>query len=201
MRENSEVSVAVSDHLCTGVVSIQHGGDRRVAEDDSQIPDEGIGIDAFEFWCPQRRPHGKNLAFSVSPSIEAYAPANVVNGLSRPVDHANAWAADPEDPAPRLTLSWDTPQALNQVEITFDTDWDHAMETVLMLHPESVMPHCVRDLRLLDEQGTVLAEITNNYETKRTINFDTPRKVRELHIEASHSSNLVPAALFEVACY
>lgn len=201
VRQNPLVSVAVSDHLLTGVVSIQHGGDRRVAEDDSQTPEEGLGIEALEFWCPQRRPHGKNLAFAVSSPINAYSPEQVTNGISRPVERSNAWVADPQDPTPRLSLKWETPQTVRKVELTFDTDWDHAMETVLMVHPESVMPHCVQKLRLLNEHGQVLADITDNYQTKRTIVLDPPQEVRELHFEVTHPSELAPAALFEVACY
>lgn len=86
-------------------------------------------------------------------------------GVARPTNQPNAWVADPAEERPTLTLSWSEPQTLARVELMFDTDFDHPMETVLWGHPEDRMPFCVRGYRLLDETGRVLAECPEQHQT------------------------------------
>lgn len=144
LMKNEALSVHLSDQRLTGVLAVCHQVNKAVATSSTQIPPEGSGIESFEFWQPQRRPAGKNLALKLTPALECFGVANLLNGLARPTTQPNAWAAAFDDPQPTLTLRWDKPQRIARLELAFDTDFDHPMESVLMGHPERVMPLCVQ---------------------------------------------------------
>ena len=197
----AKIDVHTSDQLVSGILVVRHGTDPRVASKNQQSPPDNIGIDSFEFWCPKRRPLGKNLALRISPGLDCYKPENVLNGIARPTSQPNAWVADWDDPQPRLTLTWPEPQQIGCVELSFDTDFDHPMESVLMGHPERDVPQCVKCFRILDGAGRELFRSDNNYQTRRSIRFESPVSTSMLHIEIKAPSENVPAALMEVRCY
>jgi hypothetical protein len=176
----------------SGLLSVSHRGD--------QAPGADIGVDAFEFWTPERRPGGENLAITVDPPLDAWQPANVANGWARPTASTNAWAADFDDQRPTLNLAWEQPQAIGAIELCFDTDFDHPMESVLMGHPETTMPFCVRDYRILDDQGRVLAERTGNHQTREVHIIQPPITTKALHFHLVKPHASATTALFEVRC-
>lgn len=195
------IRVRCSEQRITGILSLAHQVNLAVAKSAIQTPPDDIGVDRFEFWQPQRRPGGHNLAVGITPPLRAFAATNVVNGIVRPTDAPNAWVADPADPQPTLTLRWATPQTIARVELMFDPDYDHPMESVLMGHPERRMPFCVERYRILDQDGAVLASCDDNHQARNIIRFARPVQVSELRIELTAPSAQVPAALFDVRCY
>jgi hypothetical protein len=192
LMQNENVQVHGSDQRVTGLVSVQ--------QNYTQRPSEDIGVDEFELWCPQRRPAGYNLAMEVKPPLPAFAAENIRNGVQRPTSNANAWVADFDDQHPTLTLRWPQPQTIARIELFFDTDYDHAMESVLMGHPERAVPFCVQHYQVLN-RTQVLAEKTDNHQTRNVIRFDTPVQTSELAIRVLSSHGNAPAAIFEVRCY
>jgi hypothetical protein len=201
LMENPDVSVHLSNERVTGVLAVTQKFNRAVAKTPRQEPPEGSGIDSFEFWIPQRRPGGHNLAIQLAPALHAFEPANVVNGWNRPVRQANAWVADPADPRPSLTLSWDTPQTIARIELDLDTDFDHPMETVIMGHPERTMPFCAASCRVLDGDGRELAAFEDNHQTRRRFVFDPPVTARALTLEFAGQPGGPPVSVFGVACF
>jgi hypothetical protein len=197
----AEADVYLSDQLVTGVLTVRHGTDPRVAAKNNQHAPADIGIESFELWCPKRRPYGQNLAMSISPGLDCFRPENVINGVARPTTQPNAWVADWDDPQPRLSVSWDTPQRIGRIELSFDTDFDHPMESVLMGHPERVAPYCVREFSVLDDKGCELAQCNDNYQTRRVIRLANPVSTTALHIKLKAPALNVPASLMEVRCY
>lgn len=200
LMENSDVSVACSDSCITGVLSVCAHADYKVAKNNVQKPDSDIGVDTLEFWIPERWPEGRNFAISVEPVIDAFKAENVRNGISRPVLAPNAWVADPADDQPALTLSWKEAKAIRRIELVFDTDRDHPMESVLMGHPFNVVPYCVRDYRILDSRGRVAYERHGNYQTRNSIVLDETIVTDTLRLELT-SPGGIPASLFEIRCY
>ena len=200
LRQNSAVAVHTSETRVTGVLSLAQSMNRAVAKSLRQEPPPGIGIDAFEFWLPSRRPEGRNLAIQVDPPLDLFTPENVRNGVARPTLQPNAWVAALSDAAPRLTACWPSPQKIARIELAFDTDFDHPMESVLMGHPEREIPFCVKHYRVLGADGVLLFECPDNHQTRNTIRLDPPASTRELHIEILETHG-APAALFEVRCY
>ncbi len=201
LMANEALAAHVSDVRVTGVLAVSQKFNRAVAKTPRQEPPPGIGIESFEFWIPQRRPEGKNLAVQIHPPLAAFGAANVLNGKQRPTRQPNAWVAALDDPRPTLTLRWKTPQTISRIELAFDPDFDHALESVLMGHPERVTPFCVRRYTIRDAAGRVLAQCAENHQALNTLRLATPIQTDQLTIELVAPGAHVPAALFDVRCY
>ncbi|QEC43195.1 FAD-dependent oxidoreductase [Pseudobacter ginsenosidimutans] len=201
IMKNPKVKLHHSRKRLTGVLSVFNTVNKAVSNYGKQTPPEHIGMDTFEFWCPQRRPEGHNIAFKYPAGINLFGAENIRNGIDRPTWQPNAWVADWNDPHPQLTISWKEPQTINQIDLFFDADYDHPMESVLMHHPETAMPFCVRNYRIKDEKGNVIAEKNDNYQTHNAIKLNQPVVTGKLIIEVEHPSADVPAAVFSVRCY
>jgi hypothetical protein len=197
---NPSVRWLTSDVRVTGIVSVRHKGNDRVAEGATQTPPGDIGVDSFEFWCPERRPNGRTLAMKFSPALAGFDAANLRTGPDRPTSSANAWVASLDDAKPWVELTWPEPKRVGRVVVTCDADYDHPMESVLMGHPEREMPCCVPGIRLLDESGNVLGEIVDNHQT--LVRFAFPAKeLRTLRIELTRRSEQAPGSLFRVQAF
>jgi hypothetical protein len=201
IHKNPSVKIHHSEHRITGVLSVFNLVNKAVSNYGKQTPTEDIGVDEFEFWCPQRRPEGHNLAIQVSPGLSKFSAGNIRTGVFRPTTEPNAWVASVTDPNPELHIRWDQEQKISSIELFFDTDYDHPMETVLMGHPEDVMPFCVRDYQIKDGQGNVLYCAEKNYQTKNVIILEQPIYTDCIRISLVHPSANTPAALFGVKCY
>jgi hypothetical protein len=183
------------------VLSLCHAVNLAVAKAAVQAPSEDIGVDTFEFWLPKRRPAGQNLALRFASPLAPFGARNVVNGVDRPTDQPNAWVADLADPAPALTLRWAQPQTIAQIELMFDPDYDHPMESVQMGHPERRMLFCVERYCVLDEAGRELAACADNHQARNVVVLPQPVTTRLLRLELTAPAPHVPAALFGVRCY
>lgn len=199
--KNPKVKLHFTDKRITGVLSVFNSVNKAVSNYGKQTPPEDIGVDEFEFWCPKRRPEGQNIAFKYLTGIDAFKAINIKNGIDRPVSYPNAWVADWNDKNPRLSIDWAEKQTIHQIDILFDTDYDHPMESVLMGHPENVMPFCVRNYSIKDDKGNTVFKKEDNYQTFNSIRFEQPVTTTRLTIEVAHPSNEVPAAIFSVRCY
>ena len=72
------------------------------------------------------------------------------------------------------------------------------MESVLLPHPESVIPFCVRNYRILDEGVTLIRQLMDNYQTINRIEFEEARELSVLTIEFEHPDERIPASLFQL---
>jgi len=187
LMANDDVSVHLTDARVTGLVSVIHI--------DTQRPGD-IGLDEIELWWPERRPVGRNLAFRLSTPLASFAADATTSGVDRPIHTANAWVASMDDPHPTLTFSWKTPVAISQIVLTFDADWEHPMESVLMGQPESVMPFCVKSYRIVDGKGNILAQELDNHQPRRV--FDVASTTDCVSIEVNEVNGPCPAAIFGV---
>ena len=201
LRENPAIEVYDSNMVLTGVTSVVHRQDPKVARSSKQIPPENSGIDSFEYWVPVRRPKGCNLSIKTELDPGLFAPENVTNGFQRPGDRPNAWVSSLTDPNPTLKLSWSQKVRVKKLQLVFDPDWDHAMESIVMTHPERVMPTVVHSFRVYGPGDQLLAECQDNHSTIVTCTFDSPIDSDTLRIELDHPSVNTPASLFEVRCY
>jgi hypothetical protein len=105
-RKNSDVALHFSEKRITGVLSVFNQINAAVSNYGKQEPEGDIGVDAFEFWCPQRRPNGHNIAIKINPGLNCFRAENVRNGIDRPTMQPNAWVANFSDVSPRLEFSW-----------------------------------------------------------------------------------------------
>jgi hypothetical protein len=196
--EHPDVQVKVSDDRVTGVLAVTNAFNKSVASSSLQSPPPGIGIDTFEFWLPKRRPDGRNLAMRFDPPLDVYAPGNVVTGPARPVDAPHAWVADPSDVEPELRLAWSEAVELGRVIVEFDPDWDHPMESVLMTHPEEVVPFMAKDFDLLDGEGNVLDSARDHHDARFEWRGRVTTDRLTLRVLATHGA---PVAVFRVRCF
>lgn len=201
LMKNPQVEVLCSTWLVTGLLTAYNKTNGAVSNHGKQIPEGDIGMDEFEFWCPHRRPDGKNFAMKISPALNVFAASNINNGLFRPTTEPNAWVAPVEQRAPALNLTWDAPQTIREIIIAFDTDHDHPMESSLMGHPETNIPFCVQEYYIYGDNGALIYECHNNYQTINRIILEKPVTTGKLVIQAMRHSPDVPVSIFEVQVY
>jgi hypothetical protein len=194
------VDVALSDERVTGALTVSHSFHDSVARASTQRPPPEYGVDTFEFWLPGRRPTSRNLAFSASRPLHVFRAGDAAGGQARPFITPNAWVARADDPRPRLSLRWPEPVRVRSMILFFDADHDHPMESVLMGHPERVMPFCVRHYRIVTSDGRVLHEVTDNHQARNEITLAEAVDTDALHLEI-HTTHGAPAALFRWCVY
>jgi hypothetical protein len=197
-RPEPDVEIGLSDFRCTGVLTVFNKFNLKVGNKGRQTPPEGSGFDSFEFWCPERRPSGKNLSLDIYPLIEDFSSANLVNGFTREGISSNAWVAASESEEACVSFAWNGPQTISRIRIYLDNDYDHAMESVQYGHPESIMPFCIRNLVIKDDKGEAIAEIRDNHNTIVDVICETPVVTTRLMIEVERPLPEVPASMFEI---
>jgi hypothetical protein len=197
----ANMQVRSSDSRYTGVLAVARKGEAAVSTTGAQVAPPGSGVESFEFWAPQRRPGGRNLALGISPALEGFAPANIQNGVDRPTSASNAWVADPGDRAPAITCAWSAPRSISRVELWFDTDFDHPLENVLMVNPEIASPFCVRRWRLKDASGRELARCDDQHLSRATVALAQAVTTDRLVLECLDTHGGAPAAVFAIRAY
>lgn len=200
-NKNPLVQLQYTKERLTGILSVFNTINGAVSNWGKQIPGSDIGIDEFEFWCPKRRPGGHNVAIQSEVPFHIFSAMNIVNGIDRPVQSPNAWVADINDETPTLTIRWDTKVSIGKLSLSFDTDYDHPMETVQMTHPENRMPFCVEKYKVYDGQDRLVYEQTDNHQSINELLFPEKLNTDELRIVLEHPSAFIPASLFAVKCY
>ena len=194
VMENSALRLHLSDMRVTGLVALQYWRD--------QTPVHDIGVESFEFWTPPRRPGWPEYNDEFLAAAKRLRPAECLQRSGAPGRRSERMGGlIPADDKPTLDIKWIAPQSMSRVTLMFDTDFDHAMETVTRGHPEDVMPFAVKHFRLRNGDGAVLAEVTDNHQTVNRIEFDEPIEIDHLQVEVVASHGDAPAAVFAVHCY
>jgi hypothetical protein len=182
-----------------GLLTLSQKMNTAVAKSLIQSPPIGSGIETFAFWLPERRPYARNLAVTIDPPLQIFRPELVANGYMRPWRGVNAWVPASNDNQPWLQLEWPERQLIHEIMITFDTDFDHPMESVLLSHPERIMPGCITAFSITDDAGRKLTHVTENHQTLYRLRFEEPRSTRSLKIDLLGYGE-APPALFRVSC-
>jgi hypothetical protein len=197
-RSNPDVKIRCSEKRITGIVSVFNKTNPAVNNFGKQTPPENSGFESFEFWCPERRPKGENLAMNITPPLNSFSCLNIVNGFTRPYIQSNAWVTNWNDPVPRLTFRWDESRKIHSITLFFDTDFDHPMESTQMGHPEDVIPFCIRSYKIKDSEGKLLFEKFDNHQTINRWIPDNELITNCLHFEFEHPVKNVPVSIFEI---
>ncbi len=200
LRKNNDVSIHRSEQRVTGILSVTQ---KKTCACPTMVPKcrRGHWRRVVRVLVPRAPPGGLNLALTIDPPLDGFEPQNVVNGVARPTNQPNAWVAALDDPLPTLTLQWSKPQTVGRIELSFDTDFDHPMETCHWGHPERAMPFCVKHYRICDDAGRLLHEQVDNHQTRNMIILPKPVTTVSLQIELMATQGAAPAALFEIRCY
>lgn len=199
--KNENVKIQYSEKRISGIVTVFNATNPAVSNYGKQEPTEDIGVDTFEFWCPQRRPEGRNIAIKLSEAVNLFESENLRNGLQRPISSPNAWVADYDEKKPAIHISWAEQTKISSLELVFDADYDHPMENVIFLHPETTMPFCVTDVKIYNDKNELIGSLDDNHQNRRTITFSEPVLTTNLKIELANSDHNTPVSLFEIRCY
>jgi hypothetical protein len=190
-KKNPAVKVAGSSLRVTGFVRVNHSWDEKLTK---------VGGEDFQVFGAVRRPGGHNLAFTINPALELFGVENIRNGRQRPGAQPNAWVAEPGAEEPTLRLEWPAPQTIRTVQLHFDGDMDHAMESVLRGHPERAVVFAVKRYQLIDDQGKVVVDVDDAHLALNVHRFDEPLRTKTLSVRILETWG-APAAIFEVRCY
>lgn len=198
---NEALEIKSSQSRITGITSVFNSQNAAVSNYGKQEPPEGIGVEAFEFWIPKRRPEGHNIALEISPAIDAFRANNLKNGFTRPYLQSNAYVADSNAKTTTIDLYWKELQEIKEVVLFFDTDYDHPMESSLWGHPEDVMPFCVQNFQIKNCGTTLLYAVKDNHQTINRFALAEPILTNHLQVILEQPSQNVPCALFEIQCF
>jgi len=200
-QANSSVELKYTQQRVSGLLTVFQKFNKAVAVSSRQEPPENIGIDAFDFWLPERRPGGHNLALSFSKPLDIFPVKHLTNGIFRPSVVSNCWLADPSDNKPSLEIVWDKAQSISQIKLFFDTDADHPMESTLMGHPESEIPFCAKSFKIKDDSGRVVYHQKENHQTIQKVRFQEPVITSRFTFEFEKRVESVPLSVFGISCY
>jgi hypothetical protein len=138
--------------------------------------------------------------------------ANVINGLVRDLadQWQNRWGALMTPEGPWLELTWDQPQRISHIQITFDTGFHReltlsASDSVSAKIIRGPQPETVRDYRITytDANGNrnlPLIEVKGNYQRLNRHNFK-PIDAQAIRIHVTTTNGSETGRLYEVRCY
>lgn len=203
LMANKHLKVRLSNERCSAIMTVQNKKNIAVSNYGKQEPPKDFGIDAFEFWTPERRPKGKNLAFSISPKLTVFRKDNLTNTAIRPEasGETNVWMAAKEDENAVITLTWEKEVELNTIRLFFDCDYDHALECSLIEHPESEIPFVVSQYTIENKNGKVLASVENNHQAIHTIQLENTIKTDQLIFKFSKKRENIPISVFKISVF
>jgi hypothetical protein len=191
--KNENIAVHATNFRATGLLALRHRRNETTSN---------VGGEDYEVWVPTRRPQGHNFALSLSSPVGLFSPQNLSSGVDRPTHLPNAWVASPGDKNPSVTLAWPTPQTIARLDLALDVDYDHALESALMGHPERTLPFCLKRYTITDAAGATVHTCEENHHGLNSIRFDPPLKTRSLTIHAQESNAPpVPPSIFSVRAY
>ncbi len=147
--------------------------------------------------------------------VEGAAPTHVLTGRTRDVDGGtrNRWLAlmphAVGQSGPWLDLTWNTPQLIREIQITFDTGFQReltlsASDSVTRRVVRAPQPETVSDYSLTaflsDGESVELASITGNFQRLRRHRFE-PIRVTRIRLQVHSTNGAKEARVYEVRCY
>jgi hypothetical protein len=102
-----------------------------------------------------------------------------------------------DDPQPELRLDWPEPQEIRKITLSFDVDYDHALESVLKGHPENAVPFCVKHFQIHDVEGNLITEHQDWHQARLELRLPEAIKTAGLRIKVPETWG-APAAIQEV---
>ena len=203
LMKNSAVEIPLSDERFSGIMTVQQKVNRAVSNFGTQEPPKTIGIDTFDFWTPERMPNGKNIAMKILPSLQCFSLENIKNNHLRPTSNGqvNGWVSALNDDESKLTLKWNTKQDVKKIKLFFDADFDNALESTLMSHPQSITNFVVNDYKIFDDGNKLIHTQKANYQAINNIMLDKQIKTSSLTIVFSKPQKNIPVTLFKISVY
>lgn len=198
---NEAIEVKTSQTRITGITSVFNSQNPAVSNFGKQEPPENIGVEAFEFWIPERRPGGHNISMEITPPIDAFKINNLSSGIKRPYLQPNAFVADLAAEQATIDIYWKNAQEIKEIVLFFDTDYDHPMESSLRGHPEDKIPFCVSNYQIINCGTTLLFDVDNNHQTVNRLQLTEPILTDHLQVILQRPAPNIPCSIFEIQCF
>jgi hypothetical protein len=150
-----------------------------------------------------RRYHnGLTFSFKVSPGQDCYKPGNVISGVTRPHKFTNVWISDSNLPLDQwLQLSWEEPQKVSQVELTFP---GHLLREYHAYGPFYKDPQCPKDYKVHywnESEWIEIFEVEGNFQRRRVHMFPFTVETKKLRITIMRTNGDLSAQIYEIRCY
>ncbi len=143
--------------------------------------------------------------------LKGHEPEKVLDGFTRdiPGREIHRWTTDLNVAGAWLELSWQTPQVLRQVQLTFDTGFQRELTLTLQdsankgviraPQPETVRDYTLRYRTSADGPWVRLLAVRGNYQRLNRHHF-APIKAQALRLDIAAAED-ERARVFEVRCY
>lgn len=153
----------------------------------------------------------RSAMVTASGTHETAKPENAINGLVRDLngEMGNRWMAPQESDGSWLKLSWDKPQTIRSVQLTFDTGFHRELtlsssDGISKHMVRAPQPETIRDYAIIlttpDGKDVTAVEVTNNHQRLRRHEFE-PVTASSARLEVRATNGDQIARLFEVRCY
>ncbi|MBC8112934.1 MAG: FAD-dependent oxidoreductase, partial [Candidatus Saccharimonas sp.] len=148
---------------------------------------------------------------TASESYQDSKPENVLNGFVRNMsgELTNRWLGLLNKDGAWLELTWDRPQTVSLVQLTFDTGFQRELTlTSGDSHNKNMIrapqPETVRDYELIgttrDGKSVTLATVTSNHQRLRRHDFAAV-ELKSLRLKIAATNGSEQARVYEVRCY
>jgi hypothetical protein len=157
------------------------------------------GHSAFQHLSPKRwRGMHASCAFRVEPAQEAFTPNQIQSGVTRPGASTNVWRSDAGQGLPQwIELSWETPQNITQIEITFP---NQVLTEVHGEGPFYVEPQLPRNY-ILEIDGAEVLRITGNTQHRRIHQLNQKIQAKRLRLIVLETNGDPSASVAEIRVY
>ncbi|MHB1007659.1 MAG: FAD-dependent oxidoreductase [Propionibacteriaceae bacterium] len=138
---------------------------------------------------------------------DAYTADHVIGGYARPYGGPQLWSSAPlnEDPTPELTLSWEEPVTIEEVQVILDDD---LLTDLINLHhhrtPDEIMPTLIKDYDLqarTDGGWRTLAQVRDNHHRHHRHQLEEPVVTAELRLRVLSVNGFNHAHVVKVRAY
>jgi hypothetical protein len=161
-------------------------------------------VSAFQISEAKMRRYGSGvtLSFRVDPPQRCFEPENALSGVARPHRFTNLWRSNPALPLPQwLELSWDSPQEIGSVELTFP---GHLLREYHAYSPFYRDPQCPSDYVIegeVDGAWKPLVTVRGNYQRHRRHVLSSPMTTQRLRVVVIATNGDPSAAIYEIRVY
>jgi hypothetical protein len=137
---------------------------------------------------------------------------NVIDGRVRKISsrETHYWAAEPGPDGAWLELSWNRPQRISQVQLTFDSGFQRELTlsasnaatagTIRAAQPETIRDYEVLARKAGSSSWETVAKVSGNYQRQNRHRFD-PVQAEALRIHVTAANGVRQLRIFEVRCY
>jgi hypothetical protein len=167
--------------------------------------DLAIGhMSVFEFTPGKMRRyfHGLTLSFQIEPAQSAFDATNIISGRTRPYDKTNLWRSAPTRSLPQwVEISWDTPQTIKTIDITFPGYIEREYHAYPPLYRD---PQCAAEYGIelfIDERWQEVLRVTDNYHRLCQHTLDNAIETSKLRIVIYSTYGDSSAGIYEVRVY